>query len=194
MNKNISKNALSTLSGRFLQWILGGWSVEGQLPEHDKYVMAIAHHTSNWDFVVALAAKQVLGLKLRFFGKHTLFVGPLGWFMRALGGIPIERSRPHNRVEQAVQAIRDSENIVLAIAPEGTRSKVKEWKTGFYHIAHGAGIPIVPVALDFKNKAIVLGQPFFTTGDTSEDIKELHRFFTPYQPKHPKLACPPPQL
>ena len=106
-----------------------------------------------------------------------------------LGGIPIERSQSHNRVEQAIEAINSNEHFVLAITPEGTRSKVKEWKTGFYHIAHGARIPVLPIAIDFANKQIVIGQPMPTTGDKALDIAAFHHFFVPYKPKHPQLAC-----
>ena len=189
MNKNISKNTLAVALGRCLHWLLGGWSIEGELPRLNKYVIVVAHHTSAWDFVVALGAKLRLGLQLRFFGKHSLFIGPLGWFMRSIGGIPIDRSRSHNRVEQVAEAIRNSENFVLAITPEGTRAKVNAWKTGFYHIAHQTGISVLPVALDFKHKKVVLGSPYFTTGDQSEDIKELHGFFVSYEPRHPELSC-----
>ena len=95
MNGNISKNFFSTVTGRFIQIIMGGWSVNGQLPDINKYVIIIAHHTSNWDFVVALGAKLVLGLKLRFFGKHTLFVGPLGaGLVYANAGRHSDRAQP----------------------------------------------------------------------------------------------------
>ncbi|MDD7805388.1 MAG: lysophospholipid acyltransferase family protein [Endozoicomonas sp. (ex Botrylloides leachii)] len=172
-----------------MQWILGGWSIKGQRPEPDKYVVVVAHHTSNWDFFIALSAKFILELRTCFFGKHTLFIGPFGWIMRILGGIPIKRSGSKNRVDQIIKAIRESDQFILALTPEGTRSKVKKWKTGFYYIAHGAGVPIIPAALDFKNKEFVIGQPFFTTGNISEDMKALHRFFAPYQPKYPELSC-----
>ncbi len=169
--------------------IMGGWSIKGSLPDLNKYIIILAHHTSNWDFMAALAARFILRIKARFFLKHSLFVGPLGWFMKKIGGVPVERSQSHNRVEQAVMEINNSEFFVLTIAPEGTRSKVKKWKTGFYHIAHGAGIPVVPIAFDFANKQLVIGQPIPTTGDLEGDITEMHRFFLPYQPKHPERAC-----
>ncbi|WP_330926028.1 1-acyl-sn-glycerol-3-phosphate acyltransferase [Candidatus Sororendozoicomonas aggregata] len=177
------------MAGRLLQLLLGGWSVQGTLPDHKKYVIIIAHHTSNWDFVNALGAKLVLGVHLRFFGKHSLFVGPLGWLMRALGGIPINRGHAHQRVEQAIRAMQSQEEFILAIAPEGTRSKVKRWKSGFYYIAEGAKVPIVPVAIDYANRQIVLGEPTYTTGDKSTDFRTLHQFFLPYQPKRPELGC-----
>lgn len=180
---------LSTALGRFLQWIMGGWAIKGDLPNLKKYIIIVGHHTSNWDFPVLMSAKMTLGLKVNFLGKHTLFVGPMGWFMRKLGGIPIMRSHSSNMVEQIVNIINNSERFMLALTPEGTRSKVKAWKTGFYHIAHNAKIPIIPIALDFANNEIVVATPFMTTGDKEKDIQELHYFFRPYQPKNPELSC-----
>ena len=190
MNGNFyPESRLAYMTGRLIQILMGGWTIKGSLPDLNKYVIIIAHHTSNWDFMVALAVKLILRLNTRFFGKHTLFIGPLGWFMRKLGGVPIERSQSLNRVEQAINEINRNEFFVLTITPEGTRSKVKSWKTGFYHIAHGAGIPVLPIAFDFANKQMVIGSPIPTTGNIEGDIKEMHRFFLPFQPKHPDRAC-----
>lgn len=118
---------------------LSGWKIEGQLPALDKFVVIGAHHTSNWDFVAFLAAKFVLRLNARWFGKHTLFNGPLGGLMRRWGGIPIQRHLKLNTVDQAIQAFREHREFMLIIAPEGTRKKVDRWRMGFYHIARGAG-------------------------------------------------------
>lgn len=114
---------------------LSGWKIEGQLPALDKFVVIGAHHTSNWDFVAFLAAKFVLRLNARWFGKHTLFNGPLGGLMRRWGGIPIQRHLKLNTVDQAIQAFREHREFMLIIAPEGTRKKVDRWRMGFYHIA-----------------------------------------------------------
>ncbi len=132
---------------------LSGWKIEGQLPALDKFVVIGAHHTSNWDFVAFLAAKFVLRLNARWFGKHTLFNGPLGGLMRRWGGIPIQRHLKLNTVDQAIQAFREHREFMLIIAPEGTRKKVDRWRMGFYHIARGAGVPVVPAALDYEKPA-----------------------------------------
>ena len=193
-NKNADKNYAPThilLKGlaRLAFWLMGGWKLEGEPPKIDKYLIIVAHHTSNWDFVVGAAAKFILGLKIRFFGKHTLFYPPLGWLMRSLGGVAIERHKSINRVEQSAEEIRKADNFVLVITPEGTRSKVERWKSGFYHIARSADIPIVPVAFDFGNKRVVFGEPMTMTGNQPHDFREMHRFFLPYQPRHPELKC-----
>ena len=109
--------------------------------------------------------------------------------MRGLGGEPIERSRSYNRVEQMVNAIKEQEHFVLVITPEGTRSKVDRWKTGFYHIARGADIPVVPAAFDFKNKKMVFGAPMDMTGDVVADFKAMHEFFLPYEGKNQEWSC-----
>ena len=129
----------------FAEWLghgmlkAAGWRIEGALPPLDKFVVIGAHHTSNWDFMLFLAAKFVLRLNARWFAKHTLFRWPFGGLLRRWGGIPIQRHLKLNTVEQAVQAFRDSREMILIISPEGTRKKVERWKMGFYHIARGAG-------------------------------------------------------
>lgn len=162
---------------------LSGWKIEGQLPALDKFVVIGAHHTSNWDFVAFLAAKFVLRLNARWFGKHTLFNGPLGGLMRRWGGIPIQRHLKLNTVDQAIQAFREHREFMLIIAPEGTRKKVDRWRMGFYHIARGAGVPVVPAALDYENRRIVIGEPFWPTGNEDADLCSLIGFYRPFIPK-----------
>ncbi|MFI8609567.1 lysophospholipid acyltransferase family protein [Pseudomonas sp. NPDC077649] len=167
---------------------LMGWRIEGQLPRLDKFVAIGAHHTSNWDFVIFIALKFVLRLNARWFGKHSLFRWPFGGLMRAWGGIPIRRERQRNTVEQAVQAFRDNREFILVLSPEGTRKKVERWKMGFYHIALGAGVPIVLGALDYQNRRVVIGPTFQPTGDEQADLAAMLAFFRPYVPKKPQYA------
>lgn len=167
---------------------LMGWRIEGQLPRLDKFVAIGAHHTSNWDFVIFIALKFVLRLNARWFGKHSIFRWPFGGLMRAWGGIPIRRERQRNTVEQAVQAFRDNREFILVLSPEGTRKKVERWKMGFYHIALGAGVPIVLGALDYQNRRVVIGPTFQPTGDEQADLAAMLAFFRPYMPKKPQYA------
>ncbi|ERI50382.1 acyltransferase [Pseudomonas sp. AOB-7] len=167
---------------------LMGWRIEGQLPRLDKFVAIGAHHTSNWDFVIFIALKFVLRLNARWFGKHSIFRWPFGGLMRAWGGIPIRRERQRNTVEQAVQAFRDNREFILVLSPEGTRKKVERWKMGFYHIALGAGVPIVLGALDYQNRRVVIGPTFQPTGDEQADLAAMLAFFRPYVPKKPQYA------
>ncbi len=165
-----------------------GWRIEGALPALDKFVVIGAHHTSNWDFMLFLAAKFVLRLNARWFAKHTLFRRPFGGLLRRWGGIPIRRHLKLNTVDQAVQAFRDSREMMLIISPEGTRKKVERWKMGFYHIARGAGVPVVLAALDYGNRRIVIGEPFWPSGDEAADLGRMLAFYRPFVPRKPAYA------
>ncbi|MGQ7959817.1 lysophospholipid acyltransferase family protein [Pseudomonas sp. SP16.1] len=188
------------MSGNYLprnpaaEWVgrsvlkLMGWRIEGELPRLDKFVAIGAHHTSNWDFVIFIALKFVLRLNARWFGKHSIFRWPFGSLMRAWGGIPIRRDRQRNTVEQAVQAFREHDQFILVLSPEGTRKKVERWKMGFYHIALGAGVPIVLGALDYQNRRVVIGPTFQPSGDERADLAAMLAFFRPYVPKKPQYA------
>src|SRR6476646_915969 len=182
-------NAISRAIGHVMM-AMGGWHFEGEVPDEPKMVVIVAPHTSNWDFVVGVGALFSLGFRVSFLGKHTLFKWPLGIFMRWLGGIPVERSVSRDRVGENVAAFNSADKLILAVAPEGTRKLVKEWKTGFYHVAHGAHVPIIPVAFDYGTKTIRLFPPFWTTGDADGDIrkiKELYRGVVPENPENFQL-------
>ena len=183
----LPRNRLAEGLGRLVLRVLG-WRIEGELPRLDKFVAIGAHHTSNWDFVIFIALKFVLRLNARWFGKHSIFRWPFGGLMRSWGGIPIQRHLSLNMVEQAIQGFRDNREFILVLSPEGTRKKVERWKMGFYHIALGAGVPIVPGALDFANRRVVIGAPFQPTGDAEADLRALLAFFRPYVPKKPEYA------
>ena len=178
-------NAVSRAIGRGMM-TLTGWTFEGTLPDEPKFVMIIAPHTSNWDFVVGLWAYFALGFRASFLGKHTIFKWPLGPFMRWLGGIPVERSVSRDRVSERVHVFQSSAKLILIIAPEGTRKFVPEWKTGFYHVANNAHVPIVPVAFDFANHVIRLFPKFVTTGDADRDIAALQDLYRGIKGKHPE--------
>ncbi len=140
-------------------WLMrrAGWDFEGAMPDLPKFVIIVAHHTSNWDFPIGLAVKWALGLDVRWLGKDTLFLPPLGWFMRANGGVPVKRSSRENLVEQTAKAFAAREQFVLVLAPEGTRKRVPEWKSGFWHVAKRADVPICCVALDWSRRIVRMG-------------------------------------
>lgn len=154
-----------------------GWRVEGNLPDTPKYVVIGAFHTTNWDFPLMLLLKSAIGLKVRWVGKHSLFRWPLGWLMRRLGGIPVDRRSPHNYVEQIVDAFRRRDELILVIAPEGTRKKTEYWKTGFYYIALGAGVPIALGFADYPRKVGGIGVSFMPTGDFEADLAQIRAFY-----------------
>ena len=163
------------------------WRIEGTIPNLRKFVIIVAPHTSNWDFVVGVAAKWALGLGVLFLGKDTLFRFPFGAAMRALGGMPVDRSTSHDIVEGIVQEFARRDRMILALAPEGTRKRVERWRTGFYHAAHGARVPILPVALNWGKRAIEIGSLFTTTGDVERDVRELQNRFSGVVGKNPKV-------
>jgi len=154
-----------------------GWRVDGTLPDIPKFVLIGAPHTSNWDFVLFLGIIFTLRANVRFMGKAELFRNPFGAFFYYCGGIPVERKKSTGLVEQMVTACNEAEHFILTIAPEGTRHQVSEWKRGFYHIAKGAGIPIVMAVVDGKQKTIRVGQVFQPTDDIEADMKTILGFF-----------------
>ena len=127
------------------------------MPNTPKFVAIVAPHTSNWDFLIGIAAKWALGFDAHFWGKDTLFIPPLGWFMRANGGIPVDRSNSSKVVDMTIEGFLTHERFALALAPEGTRKKVSQWRSGFWHVAKGANVPICCVAFDYSRKVIRLG-------------------------------------
>ncbi len=161
------------------------WRFEGAVPDEPKFVLIVVPHTSNWDFIVGVEALFSLGFRVSFLGKHTLFKWPLGAFMRWLGGIPVERSVRRDRVAESIEAFNAADRLILAVAPEGTRKRVAEWKTGFYHVAHGAHVPIVPVAFDYGRKAVRLFPALWTTGDADADIERIKESYRGVVAKNP---------
>ncbi len=168
---------LSRILGRVAMRVLR-WRLDGRMPDLPKFIIIVAPHTSNWDFPVGIAAKMALRLQVTFLGKHSLFRFPLGIVMRALGGMPVDRSASNDLVSGMVAEFARRDRLVLCIAPEGTRRKVERWKTGFYHIARGANVPIVPVALDWGNRAVRIGEPVQASGDAQGDIAALQAWFS----------------
>ncbi|MDX1547110.1 MAG: lysophospholipid acyltransferase family protein [Rhodothermales bacterium] len=180
-------NAFSRWFGRTLLRLLG-WRVVGEVPNIPKCVVIGAPHTSNWDFVVAMGAKLGMGIDVRFLGKDTLFRPPLGWLMRRLGGTPVDRSVPRGAVAQAVAQFEQHERFYLGLSPEGTRKRVEQWRTGFYHIAHAAGVPILPFYFDFPSRTFGLGPLVHPTGDLGADVARLRAFYAPFTGKNPELG------
>lgn len=166
-----------------------GWRPQGALPRDRKFVIMGASHTSNWDFLVFLGTVHALGRKVRFIGKDSLFRWPLGGFMRALGGVPVDRSARQDLVSQIVAEFNRNEDFALVIAPEGTRSQTTEWKTGFYQIALRAGVPIVCAGPDYPHKRGVIGPIIHPTGNYQEDLKPAFAFFRAISPRYPERAA-----
>ncbi len=161
-----------------------GWKLQGKPPTTPKYVLIGVPHTSNWDFPLALAMAFVYRFDMHWMGKDSLFKGWRGPIMRWLGGISINRSSSNNVVEQTIEAFNASNSLVVAIPPEGTRSKVDRWKTGFYYIALGANVPIALSFLDYKRKIGGFLSTFYPTGDIEKDITQMRSRYAGISGKH----------
>jgi 1-acyl-sn-glycerol-3-phosphate acyltransferase len=157
------------------------WEIVGEYPYHlPKLVVAVAPHTSAWDFIVGLAVRSRLKLHhVKFLGKQELFKPPFGFIFRNFGGIPVDRFSKRNMVEQVVDLFKESDRFTIVLSPEGTRKKVDRLRSGFYHIALGAGVPILMVGFDFANRKIILSVPFYPTGDFEADTKKMLAFWGP---------------
>ena len=176
--------------GAWLYRILG-WTCTGETPPFEKYVVIAAPHTSNWDGVLLLAAAAMLRLRFSFFGKHTLFRGPLGWVLRSLGGIPLDRSRNQRLVPQAVEWFEAHDTFALGIAPEGTRKLSPGWRTGFYYIALQARVPVVLGYIDYARKrAGLLKEVLHPTGDMERDFAFLQDAYRACVGRHPERQAP----
>lgn len=166
---------------------LCGWKLANKPPELDKYVLLAAPHTSNWDFPALIGAALEARVSINWMGKHTLFPKPIRPLMKWLGGIPINRNSSQNMVQQVIERFELESSLVVAIPPEGTRSKVERWKTGFYHIAQGANVPVVLGFLDFAKKEAGFGPAYTLTGDLEKDLQEIQAFYKDKTPKYPDL-------
>lgn len=168
---------------------LMGWKIAGTIePSIKKCVMIVVPHTSWHDFYLGLFTRGILGLEMNFVGKKELFRFPFGYYFKWMGGEPLDRSGGLNKVDAIAQVFQKKEIFRLAIAPEGTRKKVTEWKTGFYYIALQANVPIIPVAFDYSKKEVKLGTPFYQTGNSEEDIQFLQKFYVGVIGKIPEYS------
>jgi 1-acyl-sn-glycerol-3-phosphate acyltransferase len=167
-----------------------GWNVEGLFsPKLKKYIIAIAPHTSNWDFVIGIMARSIAKIQdAHFLGKSQLFKPPFGWLFRWLGGYPVERTSSHDMVHQVADIFNKHDRFILAIAPEGTRKKVTKLRTGFYYIALQAGVPIIPCGFDYQRKKIVIGQPFYPSTNAEADMEFLREFYSQIKGRNPELG------
>jgi 1-acyl-sn-glycerol-3-phosphate acyltransferase len=183
-------NAPRARRKRFARWLgrtvlrLGGWRMAGAFPDIPKLVLIGAPHSSNWDGIWGFAAKLALGLDIRILGKHQLFRGPLGPLMRVLGVIAVNRDAPQGLVEQIAQRMREAERYWFGIAPEGTRTPVAQWKTGFWKIARAADVPVLPVYFHYPDRVIGVGELFTTSDDMHADLARLRAWYRPWQGRH----------
>ena len=176
--------------GAFSRWLgrtvlqVGGWTISGNFADVPRMVLLAAPHSSGWDAVWGLAVKLAMGVEIAFLAKAELFRGPLGWLLRSFGGIPVDRTRAHGAVEQAAASIRNAERMWFVLAPEGTRKRVEHWKSGFWHIARAADVPVFCCWFHYPEKTIGLGKLFEMSGNLEADMARIREYYRPYVGKH----------
>ena len=171
---------------RFILFRLLGWRIVGDFPPHDQLVLAVAPHTSWMDFIIAVLTRAVLQKEIHFIGKKELFTSWTAWFFTAMGGRPVDRSGNKNTVESVAALFKENKVFRLALAPEGTRKKVDRLRTGFYHIAQTAKVPILPVGFDFKNKKMLLFPILYPGPSIAQDFDVLEGYFDGIEGKVPE--------
>ena len=174
-NTPVLETSLHRVSRMILS--LAGWRLEGRLPSIPKFVLVGAPHTSNWDLPFTLLIAFAFKARIHWMGKKGIFRRPFNGFFQWLGGIPVERSQSDNLVEQSVQQFKRNEHLILTIAPAGTRKHVTNWKSGFYHIACGADVPIVLGFLDYRRKVGGFGPLIHPTGNFTDDMAAIQDFY-----------------
>lgn len=177
---------------KFIYFKILGWTVVGNTDISKntikKAVIIAAPHTSWHDFYIGVLLRSVLNVKTNFVGKKELFAFPIGWFFRMLGGVPIDRQNKGNKVQAIAKLFKERDEFRMAMSPEGTRKKVKEWRTGFYYIAKEAKVPIIMFTFDFENKQNRISEPFYPTDNIKTDFEYIHKFFEGVKGKIPEYS------
>lgn len=177
------------LLSTFILKYIWRWKIDGDFPRNTpKYVMIVAPHTSWLDFPLGLLIKWSMDFDTNYIGKDSLFKGPLGFFFKWVGGIPVDRSKNNNMVDAVINLFNEKDSLKLTLAPEGTRKKVDKWKTGFYYIAKGAGVPILMMSLDFENRIVKISDLFYTTEDVKSDFEHFKIFYEGVKGYHAHLS------
>ncbi|HEY2344718.1 MAG TPA: 1-acyl-sn-glycerol-3-phosphate acyltransferase [Xanthomonadaceae bacterium] len=176
-------NAFSRWFGRTVLR-LGGWTMEGDFPDERKLVILAAPHSSAWDAVWGLAAKVAMGIRIVVIGKQELFRGPLGWLLRRFGAVPVDRAKAHGVVDEVVGRFEQSDMMWFVLAPEGTRKRVERWKTGFWHVARDANVPVLCAYFHYPTKTIGIGPVMHMTGDLKADMRRVREYYRPWVGKN----------
>lgn len=180
------------LLAKFIYFKLLGWKVVGNVNMSrdtvKKAIIIAVPHTSWHDFYIGVLLRKVLNIKTNFIAKKELFVGPVGWYLKAIGGAPIDRQTKENKVEAIAKLFAQKEEFRMTLAPEGTRKKVDKWKTGFYYIAKEAKVPIIMFTLDFGKKENRISEPFYPTNDMEADFEFMHNFYKGVVGKKPEYS------
>lgn len=169
-------------------WILkkAGWDFQINIPPTPKCVIAIAPHTSNWDFILGELAIRSVGMKAGFLMKSTWFFFPLGYFMKAIGGIPVKQHKNTRVTDDVVEAFNSHDELVIGLTPEGTRSRNEKWRTGFMHIAREANVPLALAYIDYKTRKVCIDRFYELTGNIDADMAGIKKYFSQFNAKFPE--------
>lgn len=165
-----------------------GWKLLGSFPNRDKYIVIVVPHTHWMDFIIGILVRSIVKQQINYVGKKGLFKPPYGWFFRATGGAPVDREKNSNMVDSVAEIFEERSVFRLALAPEGTRKKVTQLKTGFYYIAQKANVPIVMVAFNFGKKEVAIAEPFWVSGNLETDMAKVHDYFKEVKGKVPEYS------
>ena len=163
-----------------------GWSIVGELPAEKKYMLVVAPHTSNFDFFLGVFTRRIIRFDPKYVAKKELFVFPFGYFFKWMGGYPVDRAKNTRFVDSIVDLYNSKEEFIITMTPEGTRSYNPNWKTGFYHIAKAANIPVVRVGFDYATRRVVLDEAMYLTESVDECIQSFKAYFSQFKGKHPE--------
>lgn len=171
---------------------LCGWQTEITVPYRDKAVICVAPHTSNWDFIIGLLAYRSVGRKASFLMKEFWFFFPLKYLLKALGGIPVKSNTKESLTQKIIEDFKTKKMLNLAVTPEGSRSAVEKWRTGFLTIAFNAKVPIQLGVIDFKNKKVIVEREYITSGDFRKDMMDIRKYYSQfkYAAKYPEKFIP----
>ena len=167
---------------------ISGWTIRGNVPDEERIVIIAAPHTSNWDFILAMLAIFGLNIKVRWLGKHSIFKPGFKIFFEWLGGIPVYRDNPSSLIENVVNIVKKERSIVIAMTPEGTRKKVKRWKTGFLRIAKQTHSKILLISIDAPTKSIEIGNIYNPTGNSEEDLAYIQKYYSTFRGINPQKS------
>ncbi len=172
------------LAGRILKWV--GWHYDCKVEVPAKCVICVAPHTSNWDFIIGELAAHAWGFKTGFLMKNTWFFWPMGYIMRALGGIPVKQHEHTNVTSQVVAELTSRERLAIAVTPEGTRSRTEHWHKGFLHIAREANVPVLLAYIDYDTREVCIDREFIPGNDIDADLNTIKEYYSTHRGKHPE--------
>jgi len=177
--------------GAFFQWLgsstlsVLGWQISGNIPNEERILIIAAPHTSNWDFLIAVATLFALNINMKWLGKKSLFIPGIAWFFKWLGGIPVDRKNPASLINHVVELVHKEKGLVIGVAPEGSRKKIDRWKSGFLRIAKQTKSKIVFISIDSPSKTLTIGEIFEPSGDNDKDINFIMNYFKNFKGINP---------